>query len=88
MSRNPDPSVMPVMPKRCDECLFSSAKIVSDERRDEVLESCRTSGRAFECHKASIVGEYRVCRGFFDADVSLAVRLAKLLDRARFIPLP
>jgi len=87
-SRNPDPSVMPVARKRCSECLFSSAKIVSDDRRDEVLASTAKSGLAFQCHVASIAGVYIVCRGFYDAEASLAVRLARLLDRAVFVDLP
>ena len=86
--RNPDPSVMPVAKKRCKQCLFSSARIVSEERRDEVLASTAESGQAFQCHLASIAGEYVVCRGFYDNDCSLAVRLAKLLDRAVFVDLP
>lgn len=81
MTRNPDPTILTVAQKRCDQCLFSSAKIVDDARRDEVLESCRRTGRAFECHKATITGQHVVCRGFYDADVSLVIRLGKLLGR-------
>jgi len=87
-AKNPDPSVMPVMAKRCRECLFSSAKIVGDDRREEVLQQCKESGRAFQCHKASIAGEYVVCRGFYDADASLVVVLAKLFGAVKFVELP
>jgi hypothetical protein len=79
---------MPVMPKRCDECLFSTRKIVSDPAKEDVLAECRQSGRAFVCHKASFLNEYRVCRGFFDRDESIVVILAKKLGRVKFVPLP
>jgi len=72
---------MLIMPKVCDECLLSTRKIVSDSRRDELLDSCKESGRAFQCHKATIAGETRVCRAFFDQNHSLVVRLAKLFGR-------
>jgi len=70
--------MMQVMPRVCDQCLLSSNKIVSDARRDELLESCNQSGEAFECHKATLLGQRRVCRGFFNGNMSLAVRLAKM----------
>ncbi len=72
---------MLVMPKVCDQCLLSTNKIVSDSRRDDLLETCNTDGRAFACHKATIAGETRVCRAFFDQNRSLVVRLAKILKR-------
>jgi len=71
---------MLVMPKVCDECLLSTRKIVSDERRDELLDDCNANGRAFECHKATIAGQNRVCRAFFDQRRSLVVRLAQMYN--------
>lgn len=85
---NPTPDVMPVARKRCDECLYSSARIVDVHRRDEVIASCRESGYAFQCHKATLAGAYVVCRGHFDADDSTAVVLAKLVERVVFVDLP
>lgn len=74
-------SVMLVMPKVCDQCLLGTNKIVSDSRRDELLETCNANSRAFTCHKATIAGETRVCRAFFDQNCSLVVRLAKMFKR-------
>lgn len=76
-----------VMEKRCRNCLFSSAKIVSDERRDDILDSCNRTGQAFECHEATIAGQRVTCRGFFDARASLVVRLALMLGNVRFVKL-
>jgi hypothetical protein len=55
-----------VMRKRCDECLFSDAKIVSGERRSQILRSCARTGNHFLCHKGTLVNENIVCRGFYD----------------------
>ncbi len=77
-------SVMIVMNKRCKECLLSNAKIVSDKRRDAILEHCNQTGEAFQCHEASIAGVPGICRSFFDDSMSLVVRLAKMLERYEF----
>lgn len=86
--KNPDPTSMPVADRRCGECLLSRRKIVSDARRDELLDRCARTGEAFLCHKGTIAGEYVVCRGFYDRGLSLSVRLAALLGLARFVRLP
>lgn len=79
-----DPSIMLVMPKRCKNCLFSTSKIVSDTRRDELLDHCNETGVAFLCHEGTIAGNERVCRGFFDGNHSLVVRLAKMWNLYEF----
>ena len=67
---------MVVMPKRCGECLLTNRKIVSDARRDEILEICNRTHTAFICHKT----DKTVCRAFFDENRSLVVRLAKMYN--------
>jgi len=42
--------------KRCNECLFSKSKIVTDARRIELLDACKRTGKYFLCHKATIAG--------------------------------
>jgi hypothetical protein len=79
---------MLVMPKPCNECLLSKRKVVSDTRRDALLESCNETGEAFLCHKGTIAGVRRVCHRFFDQNRSLVVRLAKELDLYRFEEIP
>ena len=71
--------------KRCDECLFSSAKIVSDGRRLDVLEECRRTGKYFLCHKGTIRGRAVVCRGFYDNEPNQACQVAGRLGIAVFV---
>ena len=74
-----------VQQKRCDECLFSEGKIVSDERREEVLRECQRLNTHFICHKASINGQDVCCRGFFDEGRDARSRLASKLGLVEFI---
>ncbi len=76
---------MEVRDKRCNQCLLSKKKVVSDKKRDQILSTCAESGEAFECHKGTIAGRKIVCRGFFDQNLSLVIRLAKLLGRFAFV---
>lgn len=72
-----------VQKKRCNECLYSSQKIVSDERREQIIEDCLEKDHFFVCHKGSLCSPKKtiVCRGFYDAhkkDV-LPLRIAEML---------
>jgi hypothetical protein len=82
-----------VAKKRCDQCLFSGAKIVSDERRAEILRNCARDDTHFICHKFTIAedGDSQVCcRGFYDADpaASNLMRIAGRLGAVEFVDLP
>jgi hypothetical protein len=55
-----------VMAERCDQCLFGPDKIVSNERRAEILRGIRAEDGHFICHKASIAGVVAACRGDWD----------------------
>lgn len=85
--RSKYPDRLQVMDKRCRECLFSTRKLVSDARHDEILERCNKTGETFFCHEATEIGETVTCRGFFDANASLVVRLAKLLGVVEMVTL-
>ena len=84
-----------VCEKRCDECLFSNAKIVSDERKADVLDQCVRTDTHFVCHKHTIrellregVGDGNVCcRGFYDHDpaATSAMRIAGRLGIVVFV---
>ncbi len=82
---NPDPSRFPVRQKRCDACLFSAARLVSEQRKSLILRECDAKHTAFQCHKATLLGQYIVCRGFYDEHDSLVVGLAKLLNVVDFV---
>lgn len=81
-----------VATKRCDQCLLSSAKIVSDERRAEILRACATEDRHFVCHKFTIAdSDSQVCcRGFYDSNPAATnlMRIAGCLDAVEFVDLP
>jgi hypothetical protein len=76
-----------VCAKRCDQCLFSKAKIVSDARRDELLKDIAKNDNHFMCHKHSIAGRDVVCRGDYDRDPlrTMVGRLAKYLNIVTFL---
>lgn len=65
-----------VQKKRCDQCLFTDKKIVSDERKEELLEEIKKDDSYFVCHKASIKKENDVCcRGFYESQLTTPVQL-------------
>lgn len=82
-----------VCKKRCDQCLFSSAKVVSDDRKHDILETCAREDRHFICHKFSIAegeGSQVCCRAFYDADPAATnlMRIAGRLGAVEFVDLP
>lgn len=69
-----DRRVLRVMAKRCDECLYTQNKIVSDSRRDEILARCATTETHFVCHKASNCGFDVMCRAHWEATKHTTLR--------------
>lgn len=74
-----------VAAKRCDQCLYSRGKIVTDERREDVLKHCRQTGKYFLCHKSTLTGGAVVCRGFFDTEPNQACQVARRLRIVCFV---
>lgn len=68
--------------KKCDECLFTTNKIVSDKRKREVIQGCLQEDTFFVCHKATIKGESVCCKGFYETYGSQIniVRIAQRLN--------
>lgn len=82
-----------VCAKRCDQCLFSSAKVVGDERKADILRRCAEQDSHFICHKFSIAegtDSQVCCRGFYDADPAATnlMRIAGRLGAVEFVDLP
>lgn len=73
-----------VCEKRCDQCLFSKAKIVDNKRREDILKNCATTGQYFICHK-SAHGKPVVCRGFFDDQPNQTCQVAGRLRLVHFV---
>ncbi len=77
-----DKTMPAVCSKRCNQCLFSSAKIVSKERKQQIIEDCLREDRPFLCHKGTIAGYENVyCRGWVDEypGFGQSIRLATAL---------
>lgn len=73
-----------VAEKHCDQCLFTKNKIVSDERKADLLAKCAASQTYFICHK-STGGPAVVCRGFFNEVPNHVCHLAKVLRIVQFV---
>lgn len=67
MKANPGHGLI-VCAQQCDQCLFSPGKIVSDERRREILARIAREDAHFECHKATQGGRHAACAGDFKRD--------------------
>ena len=78
-----------VCEKRCDECLFTPAKIVSEARKQELIEGCKRDENFFVCHKGSLTGNNQLCcRGFFDEIPTKTTLLAQAWGLVRFVEVP
>lgn len=67
-----------VMSRQCDQCLMSSARIVSGARAAQIIRDCRRKDCSFICHK-SPRGREIACRGHFDTGVGQMSRIAERL---------
>jgi hypothetical protein len=65
---------------RCNQCLFSKNKIVSNARRREILESCKKDDTYFQCHKGTLKGQQIACKGFYDAMPNTYLQVAGRLN--------
>lgn len=55
-----------VYSKCCNQCLFSKNKIVSEERKKNIIQECLANDTHFICHKATISdGQDICCKGFY-----------------------
>lgn len=72
----------------CDECLFSQNKIVSDERKAQLLEECWRGGTYFICHKATLKGHAVICHNFLkstDGAGNVAIRVAQRFGFIKYV---
>ena len=76
---------MEVKSRCCNQCLFSKNKIVSDERKEQILRDCRRNDTHFTCHKASIEEKDIVCRGFYERETSQMIRISGRLGMLKFV---
>jgi hypothetical protein len=50
----------------CENCLFSKNRLVSEERKADILARCEQENTFFICHEASERGETVCCRVYWD----------------------
>lgn len=79
--------MLKVFKTRCDQCLFSKNRIVSNQRAAEIIKDCLKKQTYFICHKATIEGESVMCRGFYDemGYHSQQLRIAERLNAVEFV---
>jgi hypothetical protein len=80
-------SELKVCDKMCDQCLYSKNKIVTDVRKDQILYQLEQVNDYFICHKASMVNERVMCRGYYEANkkTSLLIILGSQLKLLFFV---
>jgi len=79
---------MRVMKTCCNECLMYKNKVVSDERRVQLLKEITGEQGYFVCHKSSIADDGDVCcKGFYDklGHTSQMIRISERLRMIEFI---
>lgn len=79
-----------VRKKMCNDCLFSKNKLVSDERKKQIIQESLEDNVFFTCHKSQITGGDKVsscCRGFWDKHKrdSATLRLAQAMNKVEYI---
>lgn len=74
---------------QCDECLFSKHRLVSAERRKEIIAECLQQGneKYFRCHKDMFTGKPVCCRAFYDlyGDRVSIIQIAQRLQCIEFV---
>jgi len=70
-----------VRAKPCANCLYSKDKIVSDERRDELIEGLSRKDAHFICHKNEDV----CCYGFYKRNTTNLIRIAQRLGAVEMV---
>ncbi len=73
-----------VCSRKCDQCLFTEHKIVSDARRAQILRDLQRNDSHFFCHKGTLIHREVVCRGSYDMMPQM-VRIAGRLGIVEFV---
>lgn len=76
---------MKVCSKQCDQCLFTSNRIVSKGRAAQLIKDTLRKDTEFECHKGTIAGQHIVCRGWFDRYPTQNIRIAGRLGVIKYV---
>lgn len=63
--------------KQCGQCLLTDQKVVTDERRDQILKAIPDDGY-FVCHKDP--AKQVCCSGYYTQGMSMKVRFVKQVE--------
>jgi len=74
-----------VKKERCSQCLYSKDKIVSNERRSQLLRDIKQQDSYFVCHQSTIEGEDACCKGFYESASSNAIRMFQRLHMIEMV---
>ena len=74
-----------VKKERCNECLYSDNKIVSNARRKDLLRDINKNDSHFICHKATAEGKEICCKGFYESATSNLIRISQRLGMVEFV---
>ncbi len=77
--------MLKVKKKCCGKCLFGKNKLVSDTRKESILQDCTKNDDHFLCHEGTLNGDKIVCAGFFKTSSSQMIRMAGRLKMIKFI---
>lgn len=73
--------------KRCSTCIFGNTSPVDVERREGMIKACSVNDGVIPCHHH--LHDHSpiepVCRGFFDLDQTISLRLAALYNVLMFV---
>jgi hypothetical protein len=69
-------TTLKVCAQKCDQCLFSSDRIVSKKRMNEILRECERTDSHFVCHKT----DDAVCAGFYNSRSTNLIRIMQRLN--------
>ncbi len=69
----------------CGKCLFGANKIVSDERKQDILDDCVQHDTHFVCHEGTIEGEDICCRAFYNKHSTNMLRISQRLHMIKFV---
>lgn len=74
----------------CKNCLLTEERIVSPERKNEIIAEIAQQRNYFVCHKASMNEEEVCCKLFFDQMEGLSqhIQVAKMLGVVEFVEQP
>lgn len=75
-----------VQKTNCNNCLFTKNRIVNEERKKQILDTCRKNKSKFICHKASKTKQEVTCRGFYEQENNQEIKIMlEMLGQVNFV---